>query len=134
MNPPSLWSLVVSHWQLSWSLELEAAATASLYVWASRRVRARWPLRRTASFLAGIGLVLVALQSGIDTYDSQMLSVHMVQHMLLLLLVPLLLLGGQPLLLALRAMPPRNRRAVARIVFRARPYVVRSLPWPSSRR
>ena len=44
----------------------------------------------------GSPCVLVALQSGIDAYDDRLLSVHMVQHLLLLLLAPLLLLGGRP--------------------------------------
>ncbi len=84
---------------------------------------AAWPLRRTLCFLGGIGCALVALQSGIDAYDDQLLSVHMVQHMLLLMVVPALLLGGQPVLLALRALPPRRRRGLARALQRVRPYL-----------
>jgi putative membrane protein len=123
MSMPSLPSLLVSHWQLAWSLDVEAAAAASLYLWATRRVRVHWPVHRTVSFLAGIGCGLVALQSGIDAYDEQLLSVHMVQHMLLLLVVPVLLLAGQPLLLALRALRPRHRKALARALTRSRPYL-----------
>lgn len=123
MSSPTLPSLLVSHWQLSWSLELAAAAAATLYLWASRRVRGGWPVRRTIAFLAGIAGTLVALQSGVDAYDSQLLSVHMVQHMILLMLVPVLVLAGQPMLLALRALPPRSRPRLARWLIRARPYV-----------
>lgn len=123
MSAPSLPSLLVTHWQLSWSLEIEAAAAATIYVWAARRVRGGWPLRRTLSFLAGIACGLAALQSGIDAYDEQLLSVHMVQHMLLLMAVPALILGGQPVLLALRALPPPRRRELAKALQRVRPYV-----------
>jgi putative membrane protein len=123
MSAPSLPSLVLTHWQLNWTLEVEAAAAATLYVWASRRVRGGWPLRRTIAFLAGTGCVLVALQSGIDAYDSRLLSVHMVQHMLLLLIVPVLWLGGHPMLLALRTLAPGNRRILTRALTRVRPYL-----------
>jgi putative membrane protein len=123
MSAPSLPSLLVGHWQLAWSLEVEVAAVAMVYLWAIRRARGSWPLRRTLSFLAGLASAVVALQSGIDAYDDRMLSVHMVQHMLLLMVVPALLIGGQPLILALRALPPHRRRGLARTVQRARPYL-----------
>jgi cytochrome c oxidase assembly factor CtaG len=73
-----------------------------------------WPRRRTTSFLAGLGAVLVALQSGLDTFDDRMLSDHMVQHLLLLELAPLLLLAGRPGLLALRTAPRPVRLAAVR--------------------
>jgi cytochrome c oxidase assembly factor CtaG len=120
MRAPSLPALFVSHWQLSWSLMAIGALYGALYVWAAVSTSGRWPLRRTLAFLAGIACVLVALQSGIDAYDERLLSVHMVQHMLLLLLAPLLLLGGRPALLALRALPPgRSRRRLARALSEA---------------
>jgi putative membrane protein len=120
MRVPSLPALFVSHWQLSWSLTAIGALYGALYVWAAVNTSGRWPLRRTFAFLAGIACVLVALQSGIDSYDERLLSVHMVQHMLLLLLAPLLLLGGRPALLALRALPQgRSRRRLARALSEA---------------
>jgi putative membrane protein len=123
MRAPSLPSLLVTHWQLEWSVAVEIAAAAALYLWAVARVHGSWPLRRTLSFLAGLGCALVALQSGLDVYDDQLLSVHMVQHMLLLMVVPALLLGGQPVILGLRALPARRRRGVVRTLNRARPYL-----------
>jgi putative copper resistance protein D len=106
VSAPSLPGLFVSHWHISWSLVAIGGVYAALYAWAAVRAAGRWPLRRTLAFLAGIACVLVALQSGIDTYDERLLSAHMVQHMLLLLVAPLLLLAGRPALLALRALPP----------------------------
>ncbi|MDQ6816446.1 MAG: cytochrome c oxidase assembly protein [Actinomycetota bacterium] len=118
---PSLPALLVGHWQLSPALLLQAAAFGGLYSWGVRRLRGRWPVRRTISFLAGIAVGLVALQSGVDAYSERLLSVHMVQHMLLLLVAPALLLYGQPVLLALRALPRASRGALARGLGRARP-------------
>ena len=121
MSAPSIPSLLVSHWELAGTVDAGAAATAALYLWGARRVARRWPRERTASFLAGVGCVVVAVQSGIAAYDDQLLSVHMVQHMLLLLVAPLLLLGGQPVILALRALPARRRRASAGLLYRMAP-------------
>jgi cytochrome c oxidase assembly factor CtaG len=112
---------LVGHWHPVWSLNLEALVAAGLYLWAARRVRGRWPVSRTLSYLAGIACVLVALESGIDAYGDRMLSVHMVQHMLLLLVAPLLLLGGRPVILALRALHHERRRRAARALARLRP-------------
>jgi cytochrome c oxidase assembly factor CtaG len=124
VSAPSLPSLLVSHWQLSASVAVPAAGAAALYLVGARRTRSsgaptpraigRWPLRRTVAFLAGISAVLIALQSGIDAYDDQLLSVHMIQHMLLLVVAPPLLLLGRPVILALRSLPPGQRGAFAR--------------------
>jgi cytochrome c oxidase assembly factor CtaG len=128
MSAPSLPSLLVSGWEPTWSVAVPAAASGVLYVWAVRRAgragrrRRGWPVGRTISWLVGLGCIVLALQSGIDRYDDQMLSVHMVQHMLLLLIAPLLLLGGRPLILALRVLPASSRGRVASALSRIRPY------------
>lgn len=121
MSAPSLPSLLVSHWHPSWSVDAAAIGCAALYLYAAGTLRTRWPRRRTASFLAGVGCLVVALQSGIDTFDDQLLSVHMVQHMLLLMAAPLLLLCGRPVILALRALPAGRRQVLAGALERLRP-------------
>jgi putative copper resistance protein D len=121
MSPPALPSLLWHAWEPTWSLDVEAFLTGLVYLLAVRRTRSRWPARRTAAFLAGVACVLVALQSGIDAYDDRMLSVHMVQHLLLLELAPLLLLAGRPGLLLLRAAPPPARPVLVRGLAHLRP-------------
>ncbi len=122
MSAPSLPSLLVTHWKLSASVMAPAAGAAIVYGLAVRRARGQWSAWRTTSFVAGIGAIVIPLQSGIDAYDDQLLSVHMVQHLLLLLVAPPLLLGGRPVLLALRTLPASRRRALARALDRARPF------------
>jgi cytochrome c oxidase assembly factor CtaG len=122
MSKPTPLSLLIGHWQLDWALTAQVAAVSALYLWGVQRVGRRWPLRRTISFLAGIAVVLVALESGLDRFDDRLLSVHMIQHLLLLILAPLLLVGGRPALLALRALPTQERRTLARALSRARPF------------
>jgi cytochrome c oxidase assembly factor CtaG len=64
--------------------------------------------------------VLVALGSGLDSYDDRLLSAHMLQHMVLLLLAPLLLGLGRPALLTLMALSPARRAPLARRLARCR--------------
>lgn len=121
MSPPALPTLLWHAWEPTWSLDVEAVLAGLLYLLAVRRTRSRWPVRRTVAFLAGIACVLVALQSGIDAYDDRMLSVHMLQHLLLLELAPLLVLAGRPGLLLLRAAPRSARPVLVRGLERLRP-------------
>jgi putative membrane protein len=121
MSAPSVPQLLVGHWQPDAGLTLLATVYAGLYLWAARRVRRSWPALRTVSFLAGIACVLIALESGIDAYDDRLLSVHMVQHLLLLTVAPLLLLCGRPALLTLQALPRGPRGRLARAMRRTHP-------------
>jgi putative copper resistance protein D len=114
MSAAGMLRLLVTHWQAAWALDAAATLAAVLYLAAAARVRRGWPASRALFFLAGVGSVLVALQSGIGGYDDELLSVHMVQHMLLLLLAPVLLLGGRPAALALLVLRGNRRHALAR--------------------
>ena len=121
MSSPNLIALLWSHWQPSWGLEVQGAFWALLYLLCARRVRRGWPVLRTTSFLLGIACALIALQSGLDTFDTQLLSAHMIQHLLLIEVAPLLLVGGRPALLALQAAPVSHRPSLARGLRRLRP-------------
>lgn len=67
------------------------------------------PRARTASFLAGLLAIGVALGSGIDVYDTTLFSVHMVQHVLLMFVAAPLLILGAPITLLLRAASHEQR-------------------------
>ena len=120
MSAPSLPSLLVSHWTLSATVVVPVVGLGALYLAGGRRVAGHWPWRRTACFLAGLACVLLALQSGVDAYDDQLLSVHMIQHMLLLVAAPPLLLGGRPVILALRSLAAPRRVRLAGSLHRTR--------------
>jgi putative membrane protein len=104
----------------NWSIDpLPLAAltfAAALYLIGMRRARGRWTAWRAASFLGGLVALAAALMSGIDTYAERLLSVHMLQHLILMLLAPALLLAGAPLRLALAAGSPSARRALAALL------------------
>jgi cytochrome c oxidase assembly factor CtaG len=70
-----------------------------------------WPIGRTLAFVGlGMGSFAFATSSALATYDLTLLSVHMVQHMVLSMLVPMALALGAPVTLALRTLPARPRR------------------------
>ena len=111
---PSLLTLLHGDWSLQFGPTFYIAVLAALYLSGVGRLRGRWPVRRTLVFLAGLGVIALALESGIDAYDERLLSVHMVQHMLLLLVAPALLILGRPVILLLRVLPAAPRRMTAR--------------------
>src|SRR5215472_12153642 len=73
-----------------------------------------WPL---ASFLFGMSLVWAALASPLVAYDHDLLTVHMIQHLLLMTFAPALILLGEPLLAFWHGLP-RFANAVLEPLFR----------------
>ncbi len=112
--PPFGLGAVFTQWGIDPVLTVLSVWVAGLYlfgVWQLRRRGDAWPLGRTVAFVAvGMGSFYVVTSSGIGAYDTALLSVHMVQHMVLSMLVPLFLALGAPVTLALRTLPPRPRR------------------------
>src|SRR5690606_15267239 len=87
------------------TIALVAAGFYLTGVWRLRRRGDRWPATRTAAFLAGCMVLVIATVSGLARYGPVLFSVHMVQHLLLTMIVPMLLVLGGPVTLALRALP-----------------------------
>ncbi|WP_069464775.1 cytochrome c oxidase assembly protein [Actinacidiphila rubida] len=84
----------------------------ALYGWGVFRLRRRgdrWPVGRTVAFGLGVVTVGVTMCTALNDYGMVMFSVHMVQHMILSMLSPILLLLGAPVTLALRALPTAGR-------------------------
>jgi putative copper resistance protein D len=104
---------VFTQWELvSWA-GLVIVLTTAVYLWGVLRMHRRgdgWPLGRTAAFLGAMVAAAMATLSGLGTYDDTLLSVHMAQHMILSMLVPLAMALGAPITLALRTLPRRPRR------------------------
>jgi cytochrome c oxidase assembly factor CtaG len=89
--------------QISWTFEPAALAGVALlgylYLWAWRRARAPGEPHppgygRLTLFAAGLLTVLVALVSPVDGLGDQLMMMHMVQHILLLDVAPILLILG----------------------------------------
>jgi putative membrane protein len=113
-DPPTLANLVFG-WSFEPALLLPLLAIAWLWTLAVRRVdRAHpdnpVPRRRSVFFFGGLLTIAIALQSGIERYDTSLFSIHMVQHILLTLVAAPLIALGAPVTLALRVATPAVRQ------------------------
>src|ERR1700722_11292702 len=130
--PPLGVAELVTRWQFAPVVTGFVLAVAGLYLWGVLRVRRRhparpWPLPRTALFLGGLAVVVIATESGIGSYDDVPFWDHMVQHLLLLMVASPLLVLGQPATLLLHA----SRNPVhtwTKKTLRSR--AVTLIPWP----
>ena len=80
-----------------------------LYTAGVVRLRRRgdaWPAGRTVSWALGLVTIVAVTMTGIATYAPVLFSTHMIQHMVLSMLTPILLVLGAPVTLALRALKP----------------------------
>jgi len=112
-TPPQLtMGRLFSSWQADVPALLVVVLLGGLYGWGVLRLRRRgeaWPVARTAAFaLLGLGTIVVATMSALAVYDRVLFWPAAVQNVLLDLIAPLGLALGDPLRLALRALPERG--------------------------
>lgn len=110
-DPPTWWVLA-TQWRVSLLFTAVAVAAVVGYLAALRAVRRAgggWPAGRTAAWIAGWAVVVVATSSGIGTYSASDFAVHMVAHMLLDMIAPMLLVLGGVVTLTLQATRPARR-------------------------
>jgi putative membrane protein len=109
---------------LRWTFDplvvLPLALAGILYVEGIRNVRrlrpgSGWPPSRTAWFFGGLGLLVIALASPVDFYSDRFFSVHMAQHVAIMMVAAPCLLLGRPITLALMASSPPARKNVIRV-------------------
>ncbi|MBO0980236.1 bifunctional copper resistance protein CopD/cytochrome c oxidase assembly protein [Microbacterium sp. SD291] len=105
----------LERWFTAWDIDVLWLVTAGfglfLYLAGARRLRRRgdrWPIHRTVFWVLGM-LMLVWVTGGpINAYQEYLFSVHMLGHMMLSMAIPLLLVSGAPITLALRAIHKRD--------------------------
>ena len=131
-EPPTLANLL-----LGWTFEplptLAIGVALGWWLWAVRRVDAAHPSnpvprRRTVAFVGAQVALGFALLSGIEQYDTTLFSVHMVQHILLMLVAAPLIAMSAPITLVLRVSSHETRRRWILPVLHSR--VVRVLAFP----
>ena len=106
-GPPTVLRFL-TFWRFDTFIGAGALILAALYVAGVIRLRRRgdhWPPGRTVAWLAGCLTLVFVTGSGVRAYGSAMFSVHMAEHMALNMFVPVFLVLGAPLTLALRALP-----------------------------
>jgi cytochrome c oxidase assembly factor CtaG len=106
--PPLTGHTAFSQWEFAPIVTAGVAVLAGLYLVGVLRVRrdhpARpWPWLRTLAFMAGLATIVLATQSSIGAYDDVLFSVHMIQHLMLIMIAPVLLVAGRPVMLLLHA-------------------------------
>ncbi|WP_106849417.1 cytochrome c oxidase assembly protein [Blastococcus sp. Marseille-P5729] len=118
--PPFTFASIFTETALDPLLLTGVVIAAALYLWGVQRLRhggVRWPLGRTLSFLVGgLGTLTFVTMSGIGAYDETLFSVHMVQHMVLVMVTPIFLALGAPVTLALRALPAAGRQRLNKVL------------------
>jgi cytochrome c oxidase assembly factor CtaG len=132
MLPAFGWQAVLEQWQFAPVVTALTAIIAALYLWGAWRVRQRhparpWPWWRTAFFLAGLAVVVLATESGIGAYDDVLFWDHMIQHLMLIMIAPPMLVVGQPVTLLLHASRNPLHTWTKRVI---RSRVVTFLTWP----
>ena len=108
---------VFRDWTLPIPLTLITLLTAVVYVrgwFLIRRTRPKqFTITRLGSFLGGLAVLWISIGSPVDGFADALLSAHMVEHLLLMSVVPPLVLLGLPAVPLLRGLPGPLTRAVA---------------------
>lgn len=122
------WHLALMSWTIPWAATLALLLTALLYLrgWYLLRCAGfpALPLWRAISFLFGLGAIWIALAGPMDIFNGWLLTAHMLQHMLLMMLGPSVILLGEPLIPLVRGLP----------VFAAREFAGPFLNWRPAQR
>jgi cytochrome c oxidase assembly factor CtaG len=129
--PPLTGSRVLTSWQFAPLATGLALVAAVLYAGGLRRVgasarAATWPAWRIGSFYAGLGVLLVAVSSSIAVYDMSQFWCHMIQHLMLIMAAPALLVIGRPLTLVATVSDARGGRT--RRILRSWPVLALTSP------
>jgi putative membrane protein len=113
---------ILQSWSSPIGVDSALCVTALVYARGWLRLRAVFPdlisARRLAAFFAGILSIWIAIGSPMEAFDEVSLTVHMVQHLLLMTVAPPLILLGAPALPLLRGLPQSIARGVVSPILR----------------
>ncbi len=107
--PAPTWRSVVLGWHADWVWLAVAVIGVGAYVAGFVVLRSRgdsWPVGRLVSWVGGWLVIVWATCGGVALYAPLSFSLHMVSHMALSMMAPILLVLGGPITLTLRALPP----------------------------
>lgn len=111
MPPDFTVARLFTMFRIEWLFTTMGVVAIGVYLVWVLRLRRRgdtWPVERTICWVSGWLLFMYVMDSGIGIYSRVMFSIHMIEHMVISMGVPLLLVLGAPVTLALRAVPRRT--------------------------
>ena len=110
--PPELTAIRwITEWRFNW---LWVAVVIFLTIWYIRAIRqlaardVKWPVQRTILFFIGLAILVWDTSSAPAIYGLVLFSAHMVNHMILTMLIPIFVVLGAPITLALRSTQARQ--------------------------
>ncbi|GAA3735672.1 cytochrome c oxidase assembly protein [Salinactinospora qingdaonensis] len=113
MPPPISAQTILTLWRPDLFFILVVVVLGGLYAAGVVRLLRRgdhWPWGRTIAWFCGLLTIVATVLTGVGTYSMVLFSTHMIQHMVLSMMTPILLVLGAPMTLALRALHPARRR------------------------
>jgi putative copper resistance protein D len=111
LPPPPTFTTYFTLWNFDLLLILLCAFAIFFYIAAVVRLKRRgdsWHWYRTVLWIAGIGLLFYITNGGVNLYQNYLFSSHMLGHMALGMVVPILLVPAAPITLALRTITKRT--------------------------
>ncbi len=109
---PASWFTV---WRIDWLFATTAVLAVGLYLWGYLRLRRRgdhWPVGRLLLWSTGWLIFLYLTNGAPAVYGRVMFSAHMAMHMGLMMVIPMFLVLGTPITLALRSLRARTDRTL----------------------
>jgi putative membrane protein len=120
VSPGNPWT----EWPVSPDIAFPLLAAAILYVagaWDAAKAPPRTAALRHLAFFSGLATIFLALQSPIEPVSNHVVVVHEIEHMLLGIFAPALLMIAAPQAALLRGLPDWARRRVVAPLFASRP-------------
>nr|WP_272902271.1 cytochrome c oxidase assembly protein [Brevibacterium daeguense] len=111
LPPPPSWANFFLEWQIDPLWVVVTVGLSVAYIAGFVRVRRRgdsWPVHRLILWLVGMAGLFYVTSGGAAVYGRVLFSAHMIQHMLLVMAVPLPMVLGAPITLLMRAVRPRT--------------------------
>lgn len=111
LPPPVTLERFFTLWNFDLIWILVCAFGIFFYLAGVRRLHKRgdtWPLHRTVFWILGMLVLFYITNGGVNVYERFLFSAHMLAHMALGMLVPVLLVPGGAITLALRAIDKRQ--------------------------
>jgi putative membrane protein len=120
---PASVQVAFESWSCSVGLTLAVVLAGGLYLRGWLRLHSASvnaiPSWRAGSFFLGLFLIWLAVGSPLAAFDEELLTVHMIQHLLLMTVAPPLILVSAPVMPLLHALPRKFLQSILGPLFRS---------------